>query len=88
MTPRPWWISAAQFTGMGWYIAAAIVAPTLLGVWVDGKVETAPLFLLAGLLLGVAAAFYGTYKMAFGFLTGTRDADADVEPDTDQDSNT
>jgi ATP synthase protein I len=88
MTPRPWWISAAQFTGMGWYIAAAIVAPTLLGVWVDGKVGTAPLFLLVGLLLGVAAAFYGTYKMAFGFLTSTREAVAAEEPDTERDSNT
>jgi F0F1-type ATP synthase assembly protein I len=61
---------AAQFTGLGWYIAAAIVAPTLLGVWVDGKVGSAPLFLLLGLLLGVVVAFYGTYKMASGYLGG------------------
>jgi F0F1-type ATP synthase assembly protein I len=77
MTPRKWWISTAQFMGIGWYIAAAIVAPTLLGVWVDGKVGTAPLFLLIGLLFGVVVGFYGTYKMAFGFVTGTRDSDKD-----------
>ena len=70
MKPRPWWFSAAQFTGIGWYIATAIVAPTLLGVWVDGKVGSEPLFLLIGLLLGVVASFYGTYKMASGYLTG------------------
>ena len=77
MNPRPWWVSAAQFTGIGWYIAAAIVAPTLLGVWVDGKVGTAPLFLLIGLLLGLVVAFYGTYRMAFGFLAGSRNSDND-----------
>jgi ATP synthase protein I len=68
MKPRPWWISAAQFTGIGWYIATAIVAPTLAGVWIDGKVGSEPLFLLIGLLLGVVVAFYGTYKMASGYL--------------------
>ena len=77
MKPRPWWVSTAQFMGIGWYIAAAIVAPTLFGVWLDGKAGTEPLFLLIGLLLGVAAAFYGTYKMAFGFLTGSRDSNED-----------
>ena len=77
MKPRPWWVSAAQFTGIGWYIAAAIVAPTLLGVWVDGKVGTAPLFLLIGLLLGVVVAFYGTYRMAHGFLAESRNSDND-----------
>ena len=70
MRRRPRWVLAAQFTGLGWYIAAAIVAPTLLGVWVDGKVGSAPLFLLLGLLLGVVVAFYGTYKMASGYLSG------------------
>jgi ATP synthase protein I len=70
MNSRPWWFSAARFTGLGWYIATAIVAPMLLGVWVDGKVGTNPLFLLVGLLLGLVAAFYGTYKLASGYLGG------------------
>jgi F0F1-type ATP synthase assembly protein I len=70
MNGRPWWVSAAQLTGLGWYIAAAIVAPTLFGVWLDGKAGTPPLFLLVGLLLGVVAAFYGTYRMAVTFLVG------------------
>ena len=75
MNPRPWWYSTAQFIGIGWYIAAAIVAPTLLGVWIDRKVGTEPLFLLVGLLLGVIVAFYGTYKMASSFLTGSSAGD-------------
>lgn len=70
MNPRPWWASAVLFTGMGWYIAAAIIGPTLLGVWIDGKAGTTPLFLLIGIILGVVVAFYGTYKMASGYLRG------------------
>ena len=77
MRPRPWWTSTAQFIGIGWYIAAAILVPALGGVWVDGKAGTAPLFLLIGLLLGVAVAFYGTYRMASGFLAGSRNSDND-----------
>lgn len=77
MKPRPWWFSAAQFTGIGWYIAAAIVGPTLLGVWIDEKAGTEPLFLLVGLLFGVIVGFYGTYKMASSFLTGSSADDKD-----------
>ena len=77
MRPRSWWVSAAQFTGLGWYIAAAVVVPTLLGVWIDKKTGWAPLFLLGGLLLGVIVAFYGTYKMASGYLSGGSPKDRD-----------
>lgn len=70
MKARPWWWALAQFTGLGWYIATAIVVPTLTGAWLDGKAGTAPLFLLVGVILGVVVAFYGTYKMASGYLTG------------------
>ena len=75
MNGRYWWVSAAQFLGIGWYIALAIVVPTLGGVWLDGRVGTTPLFLLLGLLLGVVAAFYGTYRMAVSFLVGQQDSE-------------
>jgi ATP synthase protein I len=67
MKSRSWWFQAAQFTGIGWYIAISILAPTLLGVWIDGKIGTAPWFLLIGLLFGVVVAFYGIYRMASGY---------------------
>lgn len=74
MNARPWWVLSAQLTGLGWYIATAIVAPTLIGVWLDGKTGTAPLFLLVGLMLGVLVAFYGTYRMAVTFLVAQHDS--------------
>ncbi len=81
MKRRSWWVSAAQFTGLGWYIAAAIVLPTLAGVWLDDRAGTSPLFLLGGLLFGVVLAFYGVYRMASGYLTGSRDSSRDEEAD-------
>ncbi len=81
MKQRSWWVSAAQFTGLGWYIATAIVAPTLAGVWIDGRLGTAPLFLLVGLLGGVVLAFYGTYRLASSYLAGSGDSGRDGETD-------
>ena len=62
-------------------MAGAIVAPTLAGVWVDGKAGTAPLFLLLGLTLGVLVAFYGTYRMAVTFLVGPDDSRVQKGPE-------
>ena len=74
MKSRPWWVAALQFTGIGWYIAASIVGGTLGGAWLDGRAGTTPLFLLLGVLLGVVVAFYGTYRMAATYLTGSRNS--------------
>lgn len=81
MNRRPWWVAAAQFAGLGWYMAAAIVLPTLGGVWLDRSVGTSPLFLLLGILLGVTLAFYGTYRMVAAFLTGQNDAGGPPGPE-------
>ncbi len=75
MNGRPWWATAAQLTGIGWYLASAIVAPTLGGVWLDQLSGTSPLFVLLGILFGVVVAFYGTYRMVASFLLGSRDVD-------------
>ncbi len=80
MNRRPWWVTAAQFTGIGWYLAAAIVLPTLGGVWLDQRTGTSPLFILLGLLLGVTVAFYGTYRMLASFLTGNRSPESGEGP--------
>ena len=80
MNGRAWWVTAAQFTGIGWYLAAAIVLPTLGGVWLDERAGTTPLFILLGILLGVTLAFYGTYRMVSSFLMGSRGADRGKGP--------
>lgn len=69
---RPWWVTGLQFTGVGWYIASAIVLGTLGGVWLDRQLGTSPLFILLGLAVGLTTAFYGTYRMLFKFLIGSK----------------
>lgn len=47
--------------GLNW--AAAILIGLFGGRWVDGRLHTGPLFLLLGLLLGMAAGFWGSLKL-------------------------
>ena len=64
------WVGALRLTGVGFYIAGCIISGVVLGVWLDSKVDTSPLFLLLGLGFGLFAAFYGTYRMLLWALGG------------------
>jgi ATP synthase protein I len=57
------WVSALRLTGVGFYIGGCIAGGVYLGVWLDGKYQLSPLFILIGLGLGLFLAFYGTYRM-------------------------
>jgi len=57
------WVGALRLTGVGFYIAGCIIVGVVLGVWLDSKVDTSPLFILLGLGFGLFSAFYGTYRM-------------------------
>ncbi len=54
---------AFQFLGIGWYFATCIVLGVLGGLWLDGQVDAKPLFTLLGLLLGMAVAAWGAYRL-------------------------
>ena len=54
---------AVQLLGLGWLVATSVVAGALVGLWIDGILSTNPLFLVVGLLVGLATASYGVYKM-------------------------
>jgi F0F1-type ATP synthase assembly protein I len=82
MNGRPWWVLALQFAGIGWYLAAAIVVPTLGGVWLDDKAGTAPVFILLGLALGLSSAFYGTYRMTVGYFSNNQDTEEGNGPES------
>jgi F0F1-type ATP synthase assembly protein I len=62
------WQAAFRILGMGWYMAIAIVLGLLGGGWLDGKLQTKPLFTIIGLVLGIIAAFYGVYQMILPFV--------------------
>ena len=59
---------ALRLLGLGWYIALCIILGVAGGLWLDGVVDTRPLFTLIGITLGSVLAFYGVYKMVLPLL--------------------
>ncbi|OGO43419.1 MAG: hypothetical protein A2137_00635 [Chloroflexi bacterium RBG_16_58_8] len=54
------WAAALRLTGVGFFIAFCIVGGTFLGWWLGDK---NPLFMIAGLVVGLVVAVYGVYRM-------------------------
>jgi len=57
------WVAALRLTGVGFFIAACIVLGTFAGLWLDGRLDTQPLFMIVGLVVGLIVAAYGVYQM-------------------------
>ena len=66
-------LAALALTGVGFFVAGSIVLGVVAGRWVDSRLNSEPLFLIVGLLLGVAVASYGLYTMLRPFLGDRRD---------------
>jgi F0F1-type ATP synthase assembly protein I len=69
------WLPMLSLMGMGFYIAIAIIAGILGGHWLDEKMNTNPLWLIIGLILGVAVAVLGVYNMLKPFIASVNNAD-------------
>ena len=54
--------AAGHFTGYGLTWALSVLLFLLGGWWLDGKVGTAPLFMILGAFLGGGAGFYSLYR--------------------------
>jgi ATP synthase protein I len=57
------WQASFRIIGLGWFVGLAILLGVLGGIWLDNKLGTRPLFIIIGLLLGIAVAIYGAVKM-------------------------
>ena len=57
------WQAALRLIGVGWYVAGAILLGVVAGLWLDNRFDTKPLFVVAGLILGIIVAGYGVYRM-------------------------
>jgi F0F1-type ATP synthase assembly protein I len=49
---------------LSWTMLFSLLLPLLAGIWLDNKLETAPLFILIGAVLGILAATVGVARMA------------------------
>ena len=57
------WGTALKVVGVGWYIGICIVLGVWGGLWLDSKLNTKPILVIVGLVLGIIVAFYGVYRM-------------------------
>ena len=71
------WVAALRLTGVGFYIGGCIMLGTLGGLWLDNKLDTKPVFLLIGLVLGVIVAVFGVYQMLRPLLGNQQDKEND-----------
>ncbi|GAC1331496.1 MAG: hypothetical protein NVSMB22_23530 [Chloroflexota bacterium] len=51
---------------IGGYVALCILAGLGIGFLLDRLLHTAPIFLISGVIIGFAASFFLTYKLATG----------------------
>ncbi len=57
------WAAALRLIGVGWWVALWVIAGAMGGLWLDGRFDTSPILAIIGILLGVAIAGYGVYRM-------------------------
>ena len=67
------WVAALRLTGVGFFIAACIVLGTFAGLWLDGRLDTKPFFMIVGLVVGLIVAAYGVYQMLRPFMNNKGD---------------
>lgn len=54
--------SVSTYAGVGIQFAIAIILFAFAGIWLDRRLGTSPLFVLLGVFLGAAGAFYSMYR--------------------------
>jgi F0F1-type ATP synthase assembly protein I len=52
------------FLQLGWVVALAILIPLGLGLWLDHRCATSPLFVLIGALVGIIVSTIGAVRLA------------------------
>ncbi len=57
-----WKSPVLNLIGIGSYLATAIVVPTVIGHYLDGRFGTEPVFTLVLLVVGLLAGFLGAYR--------------------------
>jgi len=57
------WVAALRLVGIGFYIGVCIVLGVGVGLWLDSRLNTEPILVIVGLILGIIVAFYGVYRM-------------------------
>ena len=70
------WVAALRLTGVGFFIGACILLGIVAGIWIDNKLGTEPIFVITGLVAGIAIAVYGVYRMLLPLLNNKQDKES------------
>lgn len=63
---RELWRAIGAFGNIGFTLAGSVVVGLLFGRWADRQIDSFPWASLGGIILGVAAGFWGIYKQVTG----------------------
>ncbi len=63
---------AVRFMGVGFFVGSSIVLGVVAGRWLDSKLNSEPIGVIVGLVLGVVVAFYGVYQMLLPLISNKR----------------
>lgn len=67
------WGAALRLTGVGFFIGGSIVLGVFVGLWLDRELNTEPILVIVGLILGIIVAFYGVYRMLLPLISNKQD---------------
>jgi len=67
------WVAALRLVGVGFFVGGSILLGVVAGLWLDNKLNSAPIWVIVGLFLGLVIAFYGVYRMLLPFMGNKRD---------------
>ena len=62
------WVAALRLIGVGFFIGGSILLGVGAGLWLDSRLNTSPILVIVGLILGIVVAFYGVYRMLLPFI--------------------
>jgi hypothetical protein len=60
---KSWLVPAASLLGAGWFFATAVILGVVVGRWADDRTGLEPTFTLVGIVVGLAVALIGGYRM-------------------------
>ena len=76
---------------LSWTMVFSLLVPLFLGIWLDKTLDSTPLFILTGALLGVLAATLGVARMVLKTFPQTvtprtegRDPDSQAEASSEE----